>query len=71
MVPEVGASNPAMRRMSVVLPAPSGPTNPVIWPARKTAETLSNAGFFECGKIFRADSSVTRTSFMKGAGAVT
>ncbi len=33
-----------MMRMSVVLPAPSGPTNPVISPSKTVPDTVSRAG---------------------------
>src|SRR6185437_10543720 len=42
-VPELTASRPAIRRMSVVLPAPSGPTSAVSSPARTSIETSSSA----------------------------
>ncbi len=61
IVPEDGASNPAIKRMRVVLPAPSGPTKPVIRPDRSFADSPSKAAFFAPGKIFRTDSRITRS----------
>ena len=44
MEPPSGRTRPAMIRISVVLPAPSGPTRPVIAPGAIEPETASSAG---------------------------
>ena len=41
--PESAVINPAARRMSVVFPAPSGPTSAVSAPRRTSKDTLSSA----------------------------
>ena len=40
----VGRSRPVIRRIRVVLPAPSGPTRPVMRPATISPLTASSAG---------------------------
>lgn len=43
MEPSWGVINPVIRRISVVFPAPSGPSNPTISPAESLNETPSTA----------------------------
>ncbi len=43
MSPVSGVSSPAMQRMSVVLPAPLGPTSAVTLPLATVSVTLSSA----------------------------
>src|SRR6185369_1142202 len=52
--PEDGSSNPASRRISVVLPAPSGPARPVTIPDRICAVIPSSAGDWPRVKVFAA-----------------
>lgn len=43
-LPDVGRSSPASKRMSVVLPAASGPTSPTTKPEGTSAVRLESAG---------------------------
>src|SRR6185312_14028491 len=73
-VPEVAARRPAIRRMSVVLPAPSGPTSAVSSPARTSMETPSSARTSPplpgARKVLRRSVPVTTADVMSGPRAV-
>ena len=62
-----GAADPAIRRSSVVLPAPSGPTRPVIIPGSIVADNPSSA---TCDDAPRAPGNTWRSASMATIGSV-
>src|SRR5260370_17810664 len=68
MRPDVGSSKPARSRMRVVLPAPSGPTNPVIIPASTWAFSWSIAALVR--KVFTRPAISINTLFSFFAGFI-
>src|SRR5258707_8725602 len=68
MRPDVGSSKPARSRMRVVLPAPSGPTNPVIIPASTWAFSWSIAALVR--KVFTRPAISINTLFPLFAGFI-
>jgi len=62
LLDEPGTSRPAMSRNRVVFPAPSGPTRPVMQPARISPVSASRAGEAIPGKDFVKSLKLTTTS---------
>src|SRR5260221_3315161 len=68
ILPDVGSSKPARSRIRVVLPAPSGPTSPVIIPASTWAFSWSIAAVVP--KVFTRPAISIHTLFPFFAGVI-